>query len=522
MAEKDYIVDSDENSDLMYDVIAEVLEKAGPRAPCSMEEKKAAELLAEKLKKYCDSVEIEEFQTYPQLGLISWTKRAAGLILLSLCVFIIQFFINLPFIPILITSIAIGINVLNLIQVVYQYLFCIQWSPKVFPYKSKTSQNVVGVIKPSGEVKNRVIYGGHIDSAFRFNHLQYFHEGYAFFLIGSIITLFTFVIIYVFQLIYSIIGFDIVWITYWILNRIALWLMPTIGIVFIGLIVISAKLLNAKQREKIVYGAFSKVTPVTLILLISFVAYYFTIDIIFYNWLTIDPNLFKTSIVLLLNSLPYFYGLINWLSNKAVPGALDNLSAVAVCVAVAKIVKDWKNTDKFPKNTEVVIALFGCEEIGSKGAEAFAKKHASEYNKINTTCVNFDTLHDAKTVKIFKREESTRTDFDPEVYNLLARSAKELGINYKVDVQPGISGGTDSSGLKRGGLRTAPIVGIDYQDYFYYYHTDRDNLNLINKKRRPCNDFGTDWFNRNVRCAMENSLRISILYLKKVDAGEQD
>ena len=52
--------------------------------------------LAEKLKKYCDSVEIEEFQTYPQLGLISWTKRAAGLILLSLCVFIIQFFINLP------------------------------------------------------------------------------------------------------------------------------------------------------------------------------------------------------------------------------------------------------------------------------------------------------------------------------------------------------------------------------------------------------------------------------------------
>ena len=91
MTERDYVIDSDENSDYMYDLIAEVLNNIGPRGSCTKEERKAAELLADKLKPICDSVNIEDFETYPELGLISWTKRAAFFILLSIGIFSLQF-----------------------------------------------------------------------------------------------------------------------------------------------------------------------------------------------------------------------------------------------------------------------------------------------------------------------------------------------------------------------------------------------------------------------------------------------
>ncbi|NHI91617.1 MAG: M28 family peptidase [Candidatus Lokiarchaeota archaeon] len=515
MTEQDYAIDSDENSDYMYDLIADVLKKIGPRGSCTKEEREASILLTEKLKPFCDSVTIEKFETYPQLGLISWTKRAAFLILLSISIFIIPFFLRNTIISLILSLISIGICLLNLVHVAFEYLFCRQWSPKLFPYKPKTSQNVVGVIKPLKQVKKRVIIGAHYDSAQRFNHLQYFREGYAFFLVGSIATLFTFLIIFVFQLIFSIIGFEILFIIS-LLNITFSFLPILLATVILGLTIVSAKLLNPEQQKKIIYGAFTRVTPQTTILLSSLILYYLIIDVII-GLFFIDSSLFKTLVLLLLNSIPYFYGLIFWLDKKAVPGACDNLTAVAICCCIAKILNDWKNTNKFPKDTEVVIALFGCEEIGSKGAEAFGLSHKAVYNKIDSTCICLDTIEDAETIKIFTRENSTRTDYDPKIYNLLDESAKELKINHAVEQQPGITGGTDGSGVVRGGLRASAMVALKFGDYFYYYHSDRDNLSMINKKRKPRDDFGTGINDKNVRVAMENALRILMLYLEKKD-----
>ena len=56
MSKKDYVIDSDENSDYMYDIIADTLNEVGPRGSCTKEEKAAAELLAEKLNPICDDL----------------------------------------------------------------------------------------------------------------------------------------------------------------------------------------------------------------------------------------------------------------------------------------------------------------------------------------------------------------------------------------------------------------------------------------------------------------------------------
>ena len=508
----EYVIDSKENSDYMYNLIDKVIKEAGPRPPCSPEEKKAALLLAEDLKPYCDEVKVEEFGAYPQLGVASWPRRCALLTTLSALIFLLC-----PFNLLLFSILALGIAVFSVLNVYFQYLKCQEWSPKIYPYKQKTSQNVVGTIKPTGEVKKRVVFVGHIDSAWRFNLLQYTHEGYVYFIIGGLGTLFIFPILFAIQIIFSITGSFPEVIS--IFNWVAILLPIGLSIVFLVLVPISARVLNEKSREKVLFGAFSKISPFTMLLLVSLLAYSLSYNLILFNYVMTDPSLFKTDLLLILGAIPNLIAFFFFLSKEGVPGALDNLSAVAVSACVAKVLKEWKEVypDLFPQNTEVVIGLLGCEEIGCRGSISFAKTHAAEYNQIDTTCVVMDTMGDPELLRIFKRESSTRIDFDAKTYNLLADCAKELKLNYKVLDQPWVSGGTDASGLVKGGLRAAAMVGLYYGHYLYYYHSDRDDIAIINKERRPCNEYGTDWHNRNMRCAFENALKVCVTYLQKKD-----
>jgi len=121
-----------------------------------------------------------------------------------------------------------------------------------------------------------------------------------------------------------------------------------------------------------------------------------------------------------------------FVSKKATPGATDNLTGVASIMGVAKILNDWKKQfpELLPKNTEVIVTIMGSEEIGLRGALAFARAHAEEFNEIDTTVVNCDSLTESKSQTIFTRENTTRTDLSPEVYNLLAKSCEVLGIGY--------------------------------------------------------------------------------------------
>ena len=203
----EYIIDSDENSDFMYDTIKNIIDTVGPRAPGSKAERDAAELVAKELEKYCDSVEIEEFTTYPR-AFLGWIRLSLGFWLISFFIFLLS-----PIQPLIFSILCLGIGGFILFIIWKQFLNYEEWTPKIFPYKQATSQNVVGIIKPSGEVKKRVAYGGHLDSAFRFNLIQYTRQGYAFFLIGGIVALLAFLILYIVQLIYALLAIDLVILT---------------------------------------------------------------------------------------------------------------------------------------------------------------------------------------------------------------------------------------------------------------------------------------------------------------------
>ena len=78
-----YVIDSDENSDYMYNIIKDILEEVGPRAPCSAEERKASEMMAKELEDKCDNVEIEDFQIYPR-ALHGWVNRILDILITTL------------------------------------------------------------------------------------------------------------------------------------------------------------------------------------------------------------------------------------------------------------------------------------------------------------------------------------------------------------------------------------------------------------------------------------------------------
>lgn len=131
--------------------IKTICKSIGPRAPGSENEKKTQEFLSGELDKFCDSVEIEEFPVHPK-AFLGWVRICSFFIMCSAVLY----------------NLGLGVAslllcVLSLILVVFQFLLYKKVLDPFYP--KKISRNVIGVRKPSGELRRRVILSGHCDSS---------------------------------------------------------------------------------------------------------------------------------------------------------------------------------------------------------------------------------------------------------------------------------------------------------------------------------------------------------------------
>jgi hypothetical protein len=141
-------------SNYMYDFIDTICKKFGPRYSCSKEEMDANLWIKDELDKFCDSTFIDEFETRPTLYPQGFIKVAGFLAGIS------PIFIPLRF-PFPIISLVLVIMGL---VIIYTELFLMkEWIS--FLFKKKRSSNVFGIIKPKDEIKFRIIFEGHTDSA---------------------------------------------------------------------------------------------------------------------------------------------------------------------------------------------------------------------------------------------------------------------------------------------------------------------------------------------------------------------
>ncbi len=152
----------DSNSDYMYDIIETICKKFGPRYSCSEAEKNANIWIKEELDQFCDETFIDEFETRPAMYPQGFIKVAGFLGGIS------PFFLTLIFPFSLLSFILVILGVV----VLYSELFLMKgWIG--FLFKAKKSSNVFGIVKPTGEVKFRIIFEGHTDSAKEMNIASY-------------------------------------------------------------------------------------------------------------------------------------------------------------------------------------------------------------------------------------------------------------------------------------------------------------------------------------------------------------
>ena len=163
---------------------------------------------------------------------------------------------------------------------------------------------------------------------------------------------------------------------------------------------------------------------------------------------------------------------VNWF--RVVPGANDNLTGVFAAMAVLRYFVD---NDIRLEHTEIIAAADACEEAGLRGAKAFAKKHAAEYQKeyeekgIETICIAVDTLRDYDYMGIYNKDMSGTVKLDAEAAALVKKASSIAGLD--LDYANVFFGSSDAAALQQGGLKACCLAAMDPTPS-NYYHTRRD------------------------------------------------
>jgi hypothetical protein len=212
-------------------------------------------------------------------------------------------------------------------------------------------------------------------------------------------------------------------------------------------------------------------------------------------------------LILFLIGTPAFVGLFFFVSfgkkaNK-VPGAVDNLSAVAIVLAIGKYLKNHKEI--IPKNTEIRLVSFGCEEAGLRGAFRYVEEHYNELKKYDAQCVNMDGIHSKDNISIIDFEPTTRTKHSDVVVQKVINAAKNseiklqssgLGGSSKLEKLFGqITGGTDAAAFSKAKIKAVNITAMDLKQMLGFYHQPTDTVDKIEKG------------------SLENVLKICISYI---------
>ena len=139
--------------------IKKTLKAFGPRASGSKEERAAQEHFVDEMKTGADDVKLEEFSVHP-VAFMAWVVIDG----LSLLLAVLFSFLNMPLVSLCLAALA-------LVCLFTEFLMYWKFLDPLFP--KKASANVIGTRKPTGEVTQRIIFSGHVDSAWewRFMHV---------------------------------------------------------------------------------------------------------------------------------------------------------------------------------------------------------------------------------------------------------------------------------------------------------------------------------------------------------------
>ncbi len=154
--------------------------------------------------------------------------------------------------------------------------------------------------------------------------------------------------------------------------------------------------------------------------------------------------------------------------NSVVPGANDNLTAVAVLVAMAEAF-----AAEPVENLRVQLVSAGAEEVLQGGIYGYCERHLSKLNRERTWVLNIETVGGPSLALLEGEGPVVMEDyFDRPWRDLIAGASEREGIPLRRGMRSRNS--TDSVIPSRMGVPTATVVALDRYKALSNYHSHRD------------------------------------------------
>src|SRR5215212_5344594 len=162
--------------------------------------------------------------------------------------------------------------------------------------------------------------------------------------------------------------------------------------------------------------------------------------------------------------------------HRVVPGANDNLTAVAVLLELARALREEP-----VRGVRVLLVSTGSEESSMEGMRGWVGRHRAELDPARTRIVVLETLGSPELILLEGEGMIWMTDYDGGVRDLLAESAAGVGEPLRRGLRLGFA--TDALPALRDGLRVATLASCDEYKMPSNYHSQRDIARNV--------DFGT-------------------------------
>ena len=149
------------------------------------------------------------------------------------------------------------------------------------------------------------------------------------------------------------------------------------------------------------------------------------------------------------------------------PGANDNLSGVAVLVALAEALRE-----RPVEGLRVLLVSCGSEEVLQGGIHGFAERHFPALPPESTWVVNHDSVGSPHLALIEGEGPFVMEDFEPAFKDLVEETAEQSGIELRRGLRARLS--TDAVIPHRGGYPVANFVSVNAWKAVSNYHWPTD------------------------------------------------
>jgi hypothetical protein len=154
-----------------------------------------------------------------------------------------------------------------------------------------------------------------------------------------------------------------------------------------------------------------------------------------------------------------------------VPGAVDNLSASAITVALCRFLVE--NPSYIPDDTEIRFVSFGSEEAGLRGSHRYVWRHLDELKRLDARLLNFEMVAHPE-IAILTSDKNGAIKHAPEMVKSVVAAAQRAGVPYRIQAAS-LGTGTDAVSFTQAGLKATTLIPFKMpQQFVAFYHQKWD------------------------------------------------